>query len=214
MESLHAITVLISGRGSNLASLMKDAKNYRICGVISNRSEALGLKIAADAGIPAFSFPRENYSSIAQQKEAIFNQVHKLSPDLVALAGYMQIVEPNFVAAFLGRMVNIHPALLPKFPGLDTHQRALAAGEKEHGCSVHYVDQGVDTGQVIAQAACPVLKSDSSETLAARVLTQEHRLYPWVVNSIAAGDISLQNGQVVISALARQTAQQEGFIIP
>ena len=214
MSPQFAIVVLISGRGSNLRSLIENSTHYRIAAVISNRSDALGLAVAKSSGIPAISIGRERFPSLTAQKEAIFKQVVEFSPDLVALAGFMQIVPTNFVNAFLGRLINIHPALLPKFPGLDTHRRALSANEKQHGCSVHYVDTGVDTGPIIAQAGCPILPGDTEDLLAARVLQHEHCLYPWVANQIASGNITFRSGAVEISPAARLDAFARSFTLP
>lgn len=191
MPSHYNIVVLISGRGSNLRSLIEKAENYKIIAVLSNRAEAPGLEFAAQKGIPTFAFPQKSFLSLKAAKSALLSKVKELNPDLVCLAGFMQIIEPEFVDAFPGRIINIHPALLPKYPGLDTHARALAGGEKEHGCSVHVVDYGVDTGAIIAQASCRVEKTDTADTLANRVLEREHALYSWVVKNIASKEISL-----------------------
>ncbi|MFM1847571.1 MAG: hypothetical protein RL417_1045, partial [Pseudomonadota bacterium] len=179
------IVVLISGRGSNLHSLLAAAQRYRITRVISNKEEAPGLAIAARANIPTASITRARYPTLDAQKSAILEAVARESPDLVVLAGFMQILAPDFVSTFRRRILNIHPSLLPKFVGLDTHSRAIAAREHEHGCSVHLVDLGLDSGEVIAQATVPILPHDTPESLGARVLEREHKLYPWVVNSVA-----------------------------
>ncbi len=207
------IIVLISGRGSNLKSLISHQQAFSIVGVLSNKPEALGLDAAKTAGIPCFPFDRASYPSLAAMKTGILAQARLLKPDLVVLAGYMQIIEPEFLAAFPHRVINIHPSLLPAYPGIDTHARALAAKERYHGCSVHVVDAGVDTGSLIAQARCECKSSDDPESLAARVLTIEHRLLPWVVTSIARGDIQLGPSRIQYSPRAREEARLQEFTI-
>ena len=208
------IVVLISGRGSNMASLAEKAQKYRIAAVVSNNPDAMGLRYASDQGIEVVVVPRSEHASVAAQKAEICSVLRRLDPDLIALAGYMQIVPGSFVRDFFGKLLNIHPSLLPKYPGLEPHAQALAAGEKEHGCTVHFVDGGVDTGPVVAQAKVPVLPGDSADTLAARVLEQEHVLYPWVVNQIACGKISLEGTTVCYTDETRKDAAKLGFHLP
>lgn len=208
------VTVLISGRGSNLIALHEKAQGYRVGAVISNRADAAGLSWAASHGIPTQVVSRESFASLAQHKEALLEAVKSTSPDLVALAGFMMILQPEFVEAFSGRLVNIHPSLLPKYPGLDTHARALAAGDSKHGASVHFVGTGLDTGPLIAQAVVPVLAGDTEEALAARTLTEEHKLYPWVVKCVANGAVKLEGDAVVWEERGRREAQSQGFQIP
>lgn len=192
--------VLISGRGSNMAALIEAARapDYpaEIALVLSNRAGATGLARAAEAGIPtatiesrAFKGDREGFER-AMQAEIIRHDIA-----LVALAGFLRVLTPWFVTQWEGRMLNIHPALLPAFPGLDTHARALAAGVRLHGCTVHLVSAGVDEGPILAQAAVPVLAGDTEAALAARVLEQEHRLFPAALAWLAAGRVRLE-GQV------------------
>lgn len=192
--------VLISGRGSNMAALIDAARapDYpaEIALVLSNRADAAGLARAAEAGIPtatvesrAFKGDREGFER-AMQAEIISHDIA-----LVALAGFLRVLTPWFVTQWEGRMLNIHPALLPSFPGLDTHARALAAGVRLHGCTVHLVSAGVDEGPILAQAAVPVLAGDTEAALAARVLEQEHRLFPAALAWLAAGQVRLE-GQV------------------
>src|SRR3990167_7088832 len=150
MKREFRVTVLISGRGSNLESLIKNARNYAISTIISDREDAPGLTFGEVYKIETMVRERKRYPSLKECKEAIYKAVRESSPDLIALAGFMHVVEPSFVKAFYGQLVNIHPSLLPKFPGLHTHQHALEAGEREHGCTVHFVDEGVDTGPIIA----------------------------------------------------------------
>ena len=183
------IIVLISGRGSNLVNLAENARHFNIAAVVSNKEDAPGLAAAAQRGIKTIAVPRKDFPSVAEQKRKIFSVVKELKPKLVALAGYMQIVESYFLDGIGGQMVNIHPALLPKFPGLDTHQRALAGKETEHGCTVHFVDAGVDTGPIIAQRAVDVAEGDDAAALAARILVEEHRALPQALQAIAEGRV-------------------------
>ncbi|RMG40381.1 MAG: phosphoribosylglycinamide formyltransferase [Candidatus Dadabacteria bacterium] len=213
MPSDFNVAVLISGRGSNLEKLINCAEDYTVKAVFSNKVNAPGLEHARKAGISSLGFNRRDYKSLKDFKAAIFDAVRKSRPDLVALAGFMLIVDPEFVEEFYGRLVNIHPSLLPAYPGLDTHRRALEAGERFHGCTVHFVDAGVDTGPIIAQARCPVLPGDTADTLARRVLNLEHKLYPWVVNSIARGNIWLQNNAVEYTPGAVGEARARNFIL-
>jgi phosphoribosylglycinamide formyltransferase-1 len=176
--------------------------------------DALGAAAARAAGIPTRLIPRTDYPTLGAQKAAILTATQDAAPDLVVLAGFMQIVAPEFLAAFPRRVINIHPALLPKFPGLDTHARALAAHESAHGCTVHVVDAGIDTGDIIAQAAVPVSPDDTAETLGKRVLTREHVLYPWVVNEIARGEIGLDYSPVTFTPNAQRAATVLDFNLP
>lgn len=194
------VAVLISGRGSNMAALLEAAapRDYpaEIALVLSNRADAPGLAYAAGRGVATAVVEsrgrtREGFEA-ALQAELAARRV-----ELVALAGFMRVLTEGFVRAWEGRMVNIHPSLLPAFPGLDTHQRALAAGVRLHGCTVHLVTPGVDEGPIIAQAAVPVLPEDTEEALAARVLAEEHRLYPAALAWLASGRVRLEGGRVV-----------------
>ncbi len=177
------VGVLISGRGSNLAALIEAAQDLdypaQIVVVLANAPGAGGLEIARKAGIATVAIDHRPFKGDREAHEqAIDAALRAAGVELVALAGYMRIFTPWFVQAWRGRMINIHPSLLPHFPGVDTHARALAAGHDRHGCTVHWVTEGVDAGPVIGQADIPVLDGDTAETLAARVLTAEHRLYP------------------------------------
>ena len=208
------IIVFISGRGSNLAGLVNSQENFRILAVISNNPHAAGLEIASKHAIPTYAFQKSDYSSLAEMKVAIRKKAIELNPNLIALAGYMQIIEPDFIESFPGPIVNIHPSLLPKFPGLDTHARALKSKEIEHGCTVHLVDQGVDTGQILAQAKVKVENGDTPETLGARVLEREHVLYPWVINCIAKQAIKLgPEGLLRFSEVAKEQAHEFNFVL-
>jgi formyltetrahydrofolate-dependent phosphoribosylglycinamide formyltransferase len=177
------VGVLISGRGSNLAALLDATKapDYpaEIAMVLANAPGAGGLEIAQNAGIEAAAIDHRPFKGDREAHErAIDAALRAGRVELVALAGYMRILTPWFVQAWRDRMINIHPSLLPHFPGVDTHARALAAGHDRHGCTVHWVTEGVDAGPIIGQADVPVLDGDTADTLAARVLTAEHRLYP------------------------------------
>ncbi len=213
MAAKLKVISLISGRGSNLKSLLDNAQDFEIIGVISNNPDAKGLEFAKERGIYSKAFDRKNFPSLKALKGAVLEEAKRLAPDLVTLAGFMQVLEPEFIAAFPGRIINIHPSLLPKFPGLDTHMRALEAKEKTHGCTVHVVDAGVDTGPIIAQAIVEVKPNDNEESLSARVLEQEHRIYAWVLNNIAKGEISISAGGVSHSEKSKYEAKNLGFKI-
>ncbi len=183
--------MLISGRGSNMVSLLRAAaaQDYPadIVAVIANRPEAPGLERARAAGVEALAINSKEFGrDRAGHEAAIHAALVARDVRLVCLAGYMRLLTPFLVGAWAGRMLNIHPSLLPAFPGLDTHRRALAAGVRLHGCTVHYVTDGMDEGPILAQAAVPVLPDDTEDSLAARVLAQEHILYPLALG-LAAG---------------------------
>jgi len=211
ISSIPNIVVLISGRGSNLGQLIIAAVDYKIAAVISDRTDAPGLEFARRNQIPYQSFNREDFATRGAQKAAILEAVQGYSPEFVALAGFMLIIQPEFIAAYPNRIINIHPSLLPKFPGLDTHNRALTAKETQHGCTVHVVDSGVDTGEIIAQAQCPIQGNDTEGSLAARVLKLEHQLYPWVMNGLAREEISINAGQISYSDKMRNAATEFRF---
>ena len=185
------VVVLLSGRGSNFLALL-DAQRQsrlpiRIVAVLSNRPDAQGLHAAREAGLPIRVLPHKKFPGRVAFDAALMEAIDEFHPELVILAGFMRILTPGFVARYAGRMLNIHPSLLPDLPGLDTHQRALDAGLKEHGASVHFVTAEVDGGPVVAQARVPVQTGDTAQDLAARVLRQEHRLFPMVVTWFAQG---------------------------
>jgi phosphoribosylglycinamide formyltransferase-1 len=189
-----AVVVLISGRGSNMQAIL-DA-GIPVAAVISNRVEAAGLAIAAQRGVATAVVDHRRYASREAFDGALAAEIERHAPQLVALAGFMRVLTPAFVARFKSRIMNIHPSLLPQFPGLDTHARALAAGVKRHGCTVHFVTAELDHGPIIAQAAVPVLAGDTEETLAARVLEQEHLLYPRAIRWFLDGDLVIEGGKV------------------
>ena len=183
------VAILISGRGSNMEALLAAARDpaypAEIVLVLSNRPDAAGLARAAAAGVPVAVVDHRDYQGDRAAHEAAIDAVlRQAGVELVCLAGYMRLLTPRLVGAWAGHMLNIHPSLLPAFPGLHTHARALAAGVTQHGCTVHLVTQDMDAGLILAQAAVPVLPGDTEESLAARVLAQEHRLYPAALASL------------------------------
>lgn len=170
------LAILISGRGSNMRSLVE--AGLPVSAVISNRADAPGLHFAHARGIATAVVEHRAYATREAFEAALGAALDRHAPRLVALAGFMRVLTPGFVRRYAGRMLNIHPSLLPAFPGLDTHARALAAGVKVHGCTVHFVTEALDAGPIVVQAAVPVLPGDTAQALAARVLEQEHRIYP------------------------------------
>lgn len=183
------VAVLISGRGSNMAALLDAQQHaYEIVLVISNRPEAPGLDIARAAGVEALAIDHKQYGKHREAFEREIDAALRARDiEIVALAGFMRVLTPFFVRAWAGRLVNIHPSLLPKYPGTDTHARALAAGDSEHGCSVHLVVEEVDAGEILGQARLDVRDDDTPESLAARVLELEHELYPRCLADWARG---------------------------
>ncbi|WP_417330010.1 phosphoribosylglycinamide formyltransferase [Halomonas cupida] len=196
------VVVLISGGGTNLQALI-DAQQHdelggEIVAVISNVADAYGLKRARDAGIDAVALPHHEYESREAFDSALIKVVERHEPDLVVLAGFMRILTPRFVQRFLGRMINIHPSLLPAYQGLHTHRRALQDGVSDHGCSVHFVTEELDGGPVLVQAAVKVTPDDDEESLKARVLTREHLIFPIAVRWFLEGRLRLQGNQATI----------------
>jgi len=193
------VVVLISGRGSNLQAIIDAAgKSFQISAVLSNRADAQGLIRAEKAGIPTEVLNHKDFPTRQAFDQALQARIDFYQANLVVLAGFMRILTAEFVTHYQGRLINIHPALLPKFKGLHTHQRALAADEKEHGASVHFVTEDLDSGPVIIQARVPVLPDDDEDTLAARVLEQEHKIYPQAIEWIAENRVTLENGRVFL----------------
>lgn len=170
-----------------------------IAAVISNRADAAGLKFSAQSGVPAQVVDEREFPSREAFESALADAVDRHSPDLIVLAGFMRVLGTDFVRRYSGRMVNIHPSLLPAFPGLHTHRRALQEGVKLHGCTVHFVTPQVDHGPIIIQAAVPVRAGDTEANLAARVLRQEHRIYPLAVRWFVEGRLVVENGVVRVS---------------
>ncbi|RFC62404.1 phosphoribosylglycinamide formyltransferase [Fulvimarina endophytica] len=202
-ETRRRVAILISGRGSNMSALVAACMNPsfpgRIVGVISNRPDAKGIETAARYDIPTRIVDHRDFASREEHDEAVKAELEGLGAEIVCLAGYMRLLTPDFVRHFSGRMINIHPSLLPLFPGLDTHKRALNAGMRVHGCTVHFVTEGMDEGPIIAQAAIGVQPDDTAETLAERLLRAEHRLYPHALEMLLRGRARLTNGRVAIS---------------
>jgi phosphoribosylglycinamide formyltransferase-1 len=198
------IVILISGRGSNMEAVVRAAQAEqwpaRIAAVISNKVDAGGLAFAAAHGIPTAVVANKDFATRAEFDAALQQQIDRFAPDLVVLAGFMRILTPAFVAHYDGRLLNIHPSLLPLFPGLHTHQQALDAGEVEHGATVHFVTAELDHGPVVAQARVPVLPGDTEDTLAARVLVQEHQLYPRAIRLFIEDRLTIEDGNVTIAA--------------
>ena len=188
---MKSIVILISGRGSNMEAMLAAKLPCRIDAVISNKADARGLETARAHGIPTAVVAHAEHASRELFDAALAAEIDRHRPDLVVLAGFMRILGEAFVRRYAGRLMNIHPSLLPAFPGLDTHRRALAAGCRVHGCTVHFVTPALDNGPVVIQAAVPVHADDSEATLAARVLAQEHVAYPQAVRWFLEGRLSL-----------------------
>lgn len=190
---MKSIVILISGRGSNMQALLEAGLACRIAAVISNRADAGGLKIAQAHGIPTAVIEHRNYADRESFDGALAELIDTFHPDFVVLAGFMRILSAGFVARYRSRLVNIHPSLLPAYGGLNTHARALQDGVRIHGCTVHFVTPDLDHGPIIIQAAVPVLSNDTEQTLAARVLREEHRIYPQAVRWLCMGAIELDD---------------------
>src|SRR5450631_1660069 len=206
---MKKIVILISGLGSNMQALLETKLPCRIAAVISNRVDAEGLSIAKAHGIPVAVVEHRNYADRDSFDTALAKSIDAFNPDFVALAGFMRILSAGFVARYHGRLINIHPSLLPAYGGLDTHARALHDGVKIHGCTVHFVTSDLDHGPIIIQAAVPVLCDDSEQTLAARVLHEEHRIYPQAIRWLCTDQILLdEQGNVVL-----RHRKQSGFTL-
>jgi phosphoribosylglycinamide formyltransferase-1 len=193
------VVVLISGRGSNMQALLDADVGARIAAVISNRADAHGLEIARGRGVPTLVVEHRDYRTREAFDAALAAAIDGFSPHLVVLAGFMRILTPGFVEHYAGRLINVHPSLLPSFTGLDTHRRALEAGVKIHGCTVHFVTAALDHGPIVAQAAVPVRENDSEASLAARVLEQEHRILPASVRAFCQGRLQIADGRVHVA---------------
>ena len=195
MSQTCDVVVLLSGTGSNLQALIDSTRTgdspVRIAAVISNRSDAYGLQRARDAGIETRDLDHKAFEGREAFDSALIELIDAFNPKLVVLAGFMRILSADFVRHYAGRLLNIHPSLLPKYKGMHTHQRALDAGDSEHGCSVHFVTEELDGGPLVVQAVVPVESDDSAQTLAQRVHTQEHRIYPLAVRWFAEGRLIL-----------------------
>ena len=204
----HRLAALISGNGSNLQAIIDaiadGSLNAQLALVLSNRQDAGGLRRASEAGIPTAVIDHRNFQNRQSFETAMIKCIDSHAPDTVALAGFMRILSPLFVGHYSGRLLNIHPSLLPLYPGLNTHARALAAGNTEHGCSIHFVTDELDGGPVIAQARVPILANDNQESLSKRVLKSEHRLYPMVLGWRASNRLRLTD----------QGAELDGQLLP
>lgn len=189
-----SVVVLISGRGTNLQAILE--AGLPVSAVISNVPGAAGLEIAAKRGVPTRVVPHKDFSSRELFDDALAKEIERFAPKLVALAGFMRVLTHAFVQRHAGRLLNIHPSLLPAFPGLDTHRRALAEGVKLHGCTVHFVTRDLDHGPIVVQAAVAVRADDTEGALAARVLAQEHVIYPRALRWALEGRLVIENGLV------------------
>ncbi len=190
------VVVLISGRGTNLDALLKASGLYEVVAVISNRPDANGLKLAEKAGIATTVVNHKDYAQRADFDHKLADVISNINPKLIVLAGFMRVLGQQFVEQFTGRLINIHPSLLPEFRGLNTHERALVAGVKEHGASVHFVTAELDGGPVIAQIALPVGLDDTAQTLAKKLLPLEHQLLTSVVHWCSEGRMSYEQGAI------------------
>lgn len=208
MPTMRSIVILISGRGSNMEAIVRaaEAQNWpvSIAAVISNRPDSAGLDFARQHGIATAVVANKDYPTRELFDTALRAVIDGFAPDLLVLAGFMRILTTPFVEHYAGRMLNIHPSLLPSFPGLATHRQALAVGVKLHGATVHFVTPDLDHGPIVVQAAVPVLSTDSEEVLAERVLQQEHLIYPRAVRWFVEGKLRLDNGRVHIDPSAEQ----------
>ncbi|GGI20898.1 phosphoribosylglycinamide formyltransferase [Oxalicibacterium faecigallinarum] len=203
MRAMKKIVILISGRGSNMQAILRTAQDEQwpveIAAVISNRADAPGLIFAAQQGVPTIVIPSDAYPDRAAFDAALQAAIDAHAPDLVVLAGFMRILTDAFVQHYQGRMLNIHPSLLPSFVGLATHRQALKAGVRIHGATVHFVTPQLDHGPIVAQVAVPVLPDDTEQTLAARVLEHEHQIYPQAVRWFIEGRLTIVDGIVRIA---------------
>lgn len=201
------VVILISGRGSNLQAMLEESRTGKlpieIRAVISNNPAAEGLQRAHAAGVPAEIIDHRDYAERSQFDAALMQAIDRHAPRLVILAGFMRILGDAFIRHYAGRLLNIHPSLLPAFKGIDTHARALAAGAAQHGASVHFVTNDLDGGPVIVQASVPVRVGDTADTLAARVLHEEHRILPLAIRWFAEERLSIRNGQVLLDGEIR-----------
>lgn len=208
------IVVLISGNGSNLQAIIDAIAagkiHGKIVGVISNKASAYGLERAKLANIPTFVFSRKQFESNLAMDCAIGEQITQLNADLIVLAGYMKILTAEFTQRFSGKILNIHPSLLPKYPGLHTHQRALEAGDSEHGMSIHFVNEEVDGGAIILQAKVPIYPDDQLDDVVERVFEQEHRCYPLVIEWFCQNRLYLKDGKAYLD---NQPLAPQGYAV-
>ena len=206
------IVVLLSGEGSNLQAILDRIGDgtlpAQIVAVISNRADAHGITRARNAHIDTLILDPQLFPDRASYDQALITQIDQYAPKLIVLAGFMRILSNEFVEHYLGRLINIHPSLLPKYKGLHTHQRVIEAGESEHGASVHYVSPELDSGPIILQSKIPVQKTDTAASLQQRVHTIEHQLYPEAIRRIATGEVQLRAGTVYLMNKPLTSAQQ------
>jgi phosphoribosylglycinamide formyltransferase 1 len=195
-QSRKRIGVLISGRGSNLAAMLRNDCGGDVVVVGSNKTDAKGLDIASEAGIATFAINHKHFPSRESFDQALIEQLNAHRVDVVILAGFMRILTPMFTDHYAGRLINIHPSLLPSYPGLDTHERAIADGVKLHGCTVHFVTSQLDHGPIIAQAAVQVDDDDNADSLASKVLVQEHQILPYAVRLFCEGRLVVDGMRV------------------
>jgi phosphoribosylglycinamide formyltransferase-1 len=196
---VKSTVILISGRGSNMEALAGAGLPGRVSAVISNRPDAAGLRFAAERGIATAVVDHERYPAREEFEAALVETIERHRPDLVALAGFMRVFTGGFARRYEGRMLNVHPSLLPAFQGLHTHRRALEQGVKLHGCTVHFVTAALDHGPIVIQAAVPVRPGDTEASLAARVLRQEHRVYPLAARWFLEGRLVIEDGVVRVA---------------
>lgn len=198
-DTVCSAAVLVSGGGTNLQAFIDAVRDgrlgLRLCAVLSDNPHARGLDRARRAGLPAECVARAEHADAGAFEDALAERLARFEPDLLILAGFMRILGGAFVARYEGRILNIHPSLLPRFRGLNTHQRAIEAGDRWHGCTVHFVTEQLDGGPRIAQARVPVLPDDTAPRLAARVLEIEHRIYPWAAGLVASGRVRYRDGE-------------------
>ncbi|MDO8990376.1 MAG: phosphoribosylglycinamide formyltransferase [Sideroxyarcus sp.] len=204
---MKRIVILISGRGSNMQALLEANLPCQVAAVISNRADAQGLEIARMRGVETAVVSHKDYADRVAFDAALAAKIDAHQPDLIVLAGFMRILTAGFVERYTGRLINIHPSLLPAYPGIDTHQRALTDGTRIHGCTVHFVTPDLDHGPIIIQAAVPVLRDDTAQSLSARVLGEEHRIFPQAVRWLCRNQVWLdQTGRVASDRLEQPGA--------
>ena len=206
-KEVMEIVILISGRGSNMQAIVEAANQdtipVKVSAVISNDPNAAGLEYAREKGVKTYALDHRQFDSRDAFDLELMNTIDQCKPDLVVLAGFMRILGKEFVNHYAGRLMNIHPALLPAFPGLNTHERAIEAGVSQHGATVHFVTHDVDVGPIIIQAAVAIENKDTPEQLAARVLKEEHRIYPQAIGWFAENRLSIVDGKVLVDGSER-----------
>lgn len=212
MSKQASIVVLVSGNGSNLQTILDNCEqgliNGKVSAVFSNKADAYALERATNADVPAVFVNPKDFAEREAFDAELMAQIDQHQPDLIVLAGYMRILSADFVQHYAGKMLNIHPSLLPKYPGLDTHQRAIDNGDEEHGASVHFVTPELDSGPVILQAKVPVFSDDSAEEVASRVHEQEHMIYPMVIQWFCANRLGMVNDTAVLDG---ETLPESGY---